>query len=672
MSDIMVSPEASPAASLAALLARAAELHEAGSLEAADEIYEQVLAADPDNADALHLSGLVAVARGNPEEGIARIRRALALAPDMVEAWRNLGLALRRADDPEGAILAIREALVRDPSSSDVQRQLGTALREAGRDEEALAVLAAAVQQTPDNGDLRLALASVLNHLGRREEAIAHVREVAFLRPEAAEVHLLLGQMLRAEGKMEDAIASLRAARGLAPARADVALAFADALHQEKRDEEALAHAEAARELAPEQLGAILLEISLLTDLHRPQDALARADAAVVRFPGHSPLHSLRGLALLKVSRLDEAIDAGQKAVALAPEDPGARLNLAAIVNHAGEYDRALELYDEVERLKPGEPSTRSNRSMTQLLLGDYLEGFRNYEARLLGQRPNDQRRDITAPRVAAGTDVAGKTVLVHTEQGFGDNIQFARFVPLLAARGARVLLEVPPGLGRLMSSVEGAVYVGEQGSRMPAHDYAIAIMSLPWFLGITLENLPAEVPYLMVPQDVQARWDGLLSTTLTERPRIGIAWSGNPRFAGFATRSIPFATFKRIRAARPEAKFVVLQTQYDEATAAEIDAEGDLVIARTAIRDFADTAALMNRLDLIISGDTSLVHLAGALGRPTWVLLQRSADWRWLRDRADSPWYPSLRLFRQPRHGDWDAAIDEASAALRQHRFEI
>jgi hypothetical protein len=242
----------------------------------------------------------------------------------------------------------------------------------------------------------------------------------------------------------------------------------------------------------------------------------------------------------------------------------------------------------------------------------------------------------------------------------------------MLVARGARVALEVPPGIGRIMASVEGVFFVGEQGTKLPAHDYAIAIMSLPWFLGITLENLPATVPYLGVPADVQTRWDKLLTTTLTERPRIGIAWSGNPKFQGFATRSIPFPVFERIRAARPEAKFVVLQTQFDAETEAAIEAADNLVLARTAFRDFADTAALMNRLDLIISGDTSLVHLAGALGRPTWVLLQRGADWRWLRDRADSPWYPSLRLFRQRRHGDWDGVIDEASAALREHRFEI
>jgi ADP-heptose:LPS heptosyltransferase len=242
----------------------------------------------------------------------------------------------------------------------------------------------------------------------------------------------------------------------------------------------------------------------------------------------------------------------------------------------------------------------------------------------------------------------------------------------MLAALGARVVLEVPPGLGRLMVSIGGVTHVVEQGTRLPAHDYAIPVMSLPFFLGITLENLPARVPYLTPPEEVQARWDAMLASALVERPRIGIAWSGNPKFTGYATRSIPFATFERIRAARPEAKFVVLQTQYDEATAAAIEAADNLVIARTAISDFADTAALMRRLDLIISGDTSLVHLAGALGCPTWVLLQRAADWRWLRERSDSPWYPSLRLFRQPRHGDWETPVAEVSAALRQHRFEI
>lgn len=658
--------------SIAELLTEAARLHQSGELAAADRLYGQVLASEPDNIDALHLSGLVAVARGQTEAGLARVCRALELAPDMTDAWRNLGLALRASGQPEGAVTALRAAVERAPADPDLRRLLAEALREAGQTEEALAELQAAVGQAPGDADLRLALAGALDRAGQREAAIRHLREVVFLRPDQADSHLLLGQMLRAEGHMEDAIASLRGARGLAPQRAHIALAFADALHQERRDEEALPHAEAARELDPDNPGPALLQIAILTDLRRAQEALAHAEAAIARFPQTAALHAARGTALMAAGHVEAAIDAAGEAVALAPADVGALVNLAAVLVSAGQPERALPVYDDAERLDQGNPAVRGNRSMIRLLLGDYEAGWRDYEARLAAQRPSERRRDLTAPRLAPGSELAGKTVLVHAEQGYGDNIQFARFVPMLAARGARVALEVPPGLGRLMASVAGVFHVGEQGSRLPAHDHVVSVMSLPWVLGITLENLPAEIPYLGVPADVQARWDRLLTTTLTERPRIGIAWSGNPNFAGFASRSIPFTVFNRIRAARPEAKFVVLQTQYDEATAAEIEAADNLVIARTAVSDFADTAALMNRLDLIIVGDTSLAHLAGALGRPTWLLLQHAADWRWLRERADSPWYPSLRLFRQQRHGAWDGVIGAASAALRQHRFVI
>ncbi len=658
--------------SIAERLAEAARLHRAGSLDEAGALYEQVLAAHPENVDALHLSGLVAVARGRAGAGLARVCRALELAPGLADAWRNLGLALRSLGEREGAVAALRAAAERDPEDPDLQRLLGTALREAGRADEGRAVLEAAAARMPGDADLLLALASALEHAGRRGEAIRHLREVAFLRPDQADSHLLLGQMLRAEGMVDDAIASLRAARGLDPWRAHIALALADALHHQRRDGEAIAHAEAARELDPLHPGAAALEIGILTDLRSLPEALARADAALARFPGEPALHSARGLALMAAGRMEEAVAAATEAVALAPEDAGARLNLAAIVGHAGEPERALDIYLEAERLAPGSPALLANRGMTRLLLGDYETGFREYEARFAAQRPEERRRDITAPRLTPGTDIEGRTVLVHAEQGFGDNIQFARFVPMLAARGARVALEVPPGLGRLMGSVEGVFHVAEQGVRLPAHDYAIPVMSLAWFLGVTLDNLPATVPYLAPPEEVQARWDRLLGTALPERPRIGIAWSGNPNFAGFATRSIPFAVLNRIRAARPEAKFVVLQTQYDEGTEREIEEADNLVVARAAIRDFADTAALINRLDLVIAGDTSLVHLAGALGRPAWVLLQRAADWRWLAAREDSPWYPSLRLFRQERHGDWDGVVAAAAAALAQHRFEI
>lgn len=196
--------------------------------------------------------------------------------------------------------------------------------------------------------------------------------------------------------------------------------------------------------------------------------------------------------------------------------------------------------------------------------------------------------------------------------------------------------------------------------------------MSLPWVLGITAEDLPGPVPYLGPPAEVQARWDRLIGETLPRRPLIGLAWSGNPNFAGYASRSIPFTVMERLRAARPDAKFVVLQTQYDDATAAAIDNADNFVVARSAIGDFADTAALVNRLDVVIASDTSLVHLAGALGRPAWVLLQHAADWRWLRAREDSPWYPTLRLFRQERAGDWDGVVARVAAALRVHCFGI
>ncbi len=658
--------------SIAELLTEAARLHRSGELAAADRLYGQVLASEPGNIDALHLSGLVAVARGQTEAGLARICRALELAPDMTAAWRNLGLALRASGQPEGAVTALRAAAQRAPADPDLRRLLVAALREAGQTEDALAELQAAVGQTPGDADLRLALASALDRAGRREEAIQHLREVAFLRPDQADSHLLLGQMLRAEGHMEDAIASLRAARGLAPQSAHIALAFADALHQARRDVEALPHAKAARELDPENLAPALLGIAILTDLRRAREALAHAEAAITHFPQAAALHAARGMALMAAGRFEAAIEAAGEAVAVAPADVGARLNLAAILVNAGRPERALSVYDDAERLDQGNPAVLGNRGMARLLLGDYEAGWRDYEARFAAQRPSERRRDLTAPRLAPGTGLTGKTVLVHAEQGYGDNIQFARFVPLLASRGARVALEVPPGLGRLMASVAGVFHVTEQGATLPAHDFVVSVMSLPWVLGITLENLPAETPYLGVPADVQARWDRLLTTTLTERPRIGIAWSGNPNFAGFATRSIPFGVFNRIRAARPEAKFVVLQTQFDEATAAEIEAADDLVIARTAVSDFADTAALMNRLDLVIAGDTSLAHLAGALGRPTWLLLQHAADGRWLRERAARPWSPSLRLFRQECHGAWDRVIEAAATALRQHRFVI
>lgn len=653
-------------------LTEAARLHEAGDLGGAWALYEDILAGAPDNADAMHLSGLILLTRGEAEAGLARVRGALERDPDLTDARRNLGLALAGLGRHAQAAEAFRHAARQRPEDPDLLRQLANALHADGRGEEARSLLEEAAAVSPENADLRLALAALHERAGRRGEAIAQLREVTFLRPDRADGYLLLGQMQRAEGQADDAIANLRAARGLARDHAHAAYALAEALHQERRDDEALPHAAAARALAQEDVNAWLLETAILRDLRRPADAVTQAEAALRHHPEAPALHAARGLALLAANRPEEALAALEHANALAPRDVATLVNLAAALNQAGESLRALALYDQAEALDPAMAAVRLNRSMTRLALGDYAGGWRDYEARLETQHKSERRRDITAPRLRPGDEVAGRTVLVHTEQGFGDNLQFVRFVPMLAQRGARVVLEAPPGLGRLLGSVGGAALVIEQGTKLPAHDLAVSVMSLPWVLGVGAEDLPGPVPYLAPPPEVQARWDTLIGKVFTQRPCVGIAWSGNPRFAGFASRSVPFALFGRLREARPDAKFVILQTQYDEATAAAIEKADNFVVARSAIGDFADTAALINRLDLVIASDTSVVHLAGALGRPAWVLLQHGADWRWQRGRADSAWYPSLRLFRQMLPGDWDGVVREAAAALREARFEI
>jgi hypothetical protein len=424
--------------------------------------------------------------------------------------------------------------------------------------------------------------------------------------------------------------------------------------------------------------------------------ALRCFDLAVAFDATLAPAHNARGLVLQRLKRFEEALAAYRTANEIDPDYMDAMLNQANALQDLGRMDEALAVYDTVLARKGDNPATWNNRgnayeamlryedalacydkaialnpryapshwnrSLLNLHYGNLLEGWRGYEWRWNNDVLNcyAEIRDFTQPVWLGQEPLEGKTILLYAEQGLGDTLQFCRYAPLAKARGARVVLEVQAPLVGLLGSLDGVDQILAKGAPLPDFDYQCPLMSLPLAFGTEIDAIPAPPRYLASDAGRLAQWEARLGPR--RRPRVGLAWSGNAQHSNDHNRSLPFHVLARLLDL--DCDFVSLQREYRDADRAALDASGILRM-ETHLNDFADTAALCEQMDLVVSVDTSVAHLAGALGKPLWILLPHVADWRWLTRRADSPWYPAARLFRQPRKSDWDGLIDVVRGAL-------
>jgi hypothetical protein len=394
------------------------------------------------------------------------------------------------------------------------------------------------------------------------------------------------------------------------------------------RPEEAIDYATRALALVPGHPEALCNRGIALRALDRIEEALADYDRVLAADPGHVPASSLRGVALAALNRHGDAIDSFSRAIALEPRYAPAYLN----------------------------------RAFSNLVTGRYDEGWRDFEWRWTGSDTQIPLRRFRQPPWR-GEDLRGRSILVHAEQGLGDALQFARYVALLAGGGAQVVLEVQAPLKELFASLPAALVTF--GEALPATDFHCAMLSLPFVFGTRADSIPANVPYLRAPDAHIEKWRTRLGPA--RGPRIGIAWSGNTRQRNDRNRSIPLGMLEPLRAG--PWTLVSLQKEVREDEHAALGGERPILHFGDELADFRDTAALASLADAVVSVDTSVAHLAGAMGRPLTVLLTFAADWRWLLDRADSPWYPTARLVRQPERGHWLPVIKEANAAL-VHNF--
>lgn len=398
-----------------------------------------------------------------------------------------------------------------------------------------------------------------------------------------------------------------------------------------------------------------------LFKLNRPSDAEAAYRRAIALDPALTEAYGGLANLLHLTDRDDEALACAERSLIDAKDPAYAHRIVGTALTSLNRYEEAIDQFRAAQIINPADATARTYEGMALLALGRFGEGWLRYDARRAATATDTTFRELPQPLWHGDADISGQTILLHAEQGLGDTIQFMRYAPLVAARGARVWLEVPRPLLRLAATVEGVTGAIAPGDPLPDCDFQCPLLKLPMAFGTDAEGIPAAVPYIQADRQAVAAWRQRLGAT--RRRMVGIALSGNIDNRENRLRSIPAAGLLPLLR-REDCEFHVVQTGLAKADAAQL-AQLGVQDHSGALSDFADTAALMSVLDLIISVDSAPAHLAGALARPTWLLPQFSADWRWQRNRTDSPWYPTMRLFRQPRPGDWDSVVAEVGRAL-------
>jgi tetratricopeptide (TPR) repeat protein len=625
--------------------------------------YDRALAVRPNHADALSNRGNALKALKRFEEALASYDHALVARPDHADALNNRGLALHALGRYDDALASYDRALALRPNYAEALFNRGNTFGELRRFDEALVCYNCALSLRPNYAEVLASGASVLNELRLFDKALVSCERALALRPDYPEALAYRGLILHGLKRFDEALKSYDEALVLRPDYVDVFNNRGNVLRDLKRLDEALASYNRALALRPGYVDALNNRGVLLHQLKRLDEALANYDQALALRPNHPEALCNRGVTLELLKQYENALASCDRALICRPNYPEAHCNRGNTLKELKRFDEALASYERALVLRPDYAEVHWNEGLARLLFGDYERGWPKYEWRWENRSRALSRRNFEQPLWRGGEGLDGKTMLLYSEQGFGDTIQFSRYVPLVAARGARVILEVDRPLQGLMNSVVGATEVISRGKALPGFDLQCPLLSLPLAFGTRLETIPSETPYLQVPEQVLKEWQARLGPAT--RPRIGLTWSGNAAHRNDRNRSISLRSLLPLLDVG--ATFVSLQKEVRPEDAAVLKDRADILDFGDALRDFTDTAALISQLDLVISVDTSVAHLAGAMAKPVWLLLTYVPDWRWLLDREDSPWYPTARLFRQDETRTWDGVIKRANDALEK-----
>lgn len=525
------------------------------------------------------------------------------------------------------------EILKDHPNNASILHLLGVISYQMQNYEPAISFLKQAIQINPNFAEAYNNLGSTLKVLGQSDEALYCYQKAIELNPSYAEAHYNLGNTFVLKGQLDEAITCYQKAL-------------------EFNQNHAISY---------NNLGNVFREKGQF------DEAIDCYRKALQLNPNLSDALNNMGVALQEEGRLDEAITCYHEAIQRNPDYADAYNNLGYTLQEKGQTDNAIHYYKKALELDPNLPGAHGHLSLALLLSGDFTQGFKEYEWRwkTKGYFP----RNFSQP-LWTGADITGKTILLHAEQGMGDTIQFIRYAPFVAAQCGNVILECQHELASLLRHIDGVHQTISRGEQLPFFDIHCPLLSLPMVFHTTLENIPAEVPYINIDHALVQKWHDEIKHDISIL-KIGLVWAGSPRYKENRNRSCSLELFSAFGQLE-NISFYSLQKGTAAQQAKQPPGGMNFIDLTRGINDFSDTAALIQNLDLVISVDTAVAHLAGALGKPVWTLVPFSPDWRWLLKRNDSPWYPTMRLFRQPAIGDWLSVVSMIKDELRKKIMEV
>jgi tetratricopeptide (TPR) repeat protein len=647
-------------------LRRAFELHRQGQLEQAARIYSTILEQAPDDADTLTLLGMLHYQRGDSGKALKSLAAATKAAPLSAETWSKYGSMLEAAGRLTEALSVYDRALIVRPNDAEVLFKRGNVLMQLRRFQPAAKTLSEVVALRPDHLGALNSLGTAFRILGFREEALANFNKALAIRPSDVATLKNCGLALQDIDRHDQALMCFDKALATEPRQLETLCRRSVSLHALGRFREALTSFDFALALDPRHEQSLIRRGDLLREMGRAEEAIASYDAVLALEPGHADALYRRGRALFDIWRTDEAIVCFDRAIGIDP-------NLAAAHNARGvalarlhRHSEALASHDRALALDPDNAEFNVNDGIARLRNGDFKTGWAKYEWRLRTQKPA-LARQFGSASWRGEQSLRGRAILLHAEQDIRDTLQFVRYAPLIAAGGGNVMLEVQPELKEVLAGTHGLSSVASRGDKLPAHDVNCPLPSLPLALATTLDSIPAKVPYLHAAPARKAIWTKRLARVAS--PRVGVVWSDQVESKKGQDRSIPLGRFLPLLE-HPNVRFVSLQSDVHRVEASVLTQRPNVVDVGGELRDFSDVAAVISLLDLVVAVDAPVAHLAGAMGKPVWILLPFDADFRWMLEREDSPWYPTARLFRQPTPEDWDSVIARAQRELAVHNF--
>ena len=711
------------AGNLAELLIEAASYQQAGQFAEAENLYHKILQIDPTQPNANHKLGVLALGADQPKLSLGYFKTALLSNPDDPQFWVSYVDALIKAGEQDQAREVLIAGLERGlhgsevnvlvnqlcapqknqpsihktqtPAGTNPQIQQAMALMRAGNLTGAKEKFTKLLNQFPNHAQILTGLGNIALQQGRLQEAVEFYQQSLQVVPNQELALANLGVCFTNLKRYQEAVACYTKALQLDPNSADSYFNLGNAQKALKNYQDAAKSFQQAVSLNPKDIEAYEQCAVILQELKKYSEAHTYYTHAIKHNRTNSENYYGRGLVNLELGELESARLDFKHSIKLNPNNPDAYLNLGFTLHKLGCFEEALDAnnlatqlnnkftraynnrgllfvdmlrfdeamadYDQAIKIAPDDDDAYWNKSILNLLKGDFEQGWPLYERRW-ETTLKDYRRSFAQPLWLGRQSIVGKKLLIYPEQGLGDFIQFCRYVAVLEGMGAIVILEVPTCLASLISTLKGNFTLVEQDSKLPEFDYHCPIMSLPFALKTMLANIPADLPYLFANESKVQSWQKSLGKKT--KPRVGLVWSGSTAHKNDAHRSLALDQLKSLFDLTVE--FHVLQKEIRESDTETLKDYREIKTHQAALNDFSDTAALIAHMDLVISVDTSVAHLAAAMGKECWILLPYSPDFRWMLERNDSPWYPSVTIFRQPAYKDWQSAVDQVRSALQ------